>query len=802
MKASIRLALPIALLSLPLLASPLSVTVPAPPAPQRAGFQMGTAINPAGTSITLDSQSLRRDGRAWMPVMGEFHYSRYPENEWREELLKMKAGGIDVVATYVFWIHHEESEGRWDWAGRKNLRRFVELCRDVGLLVAVRCGPWCHGEVRNGGVPDWAIAKGWKLRTADPPYLEHVRIIYGQLAAQLRGLLWKDGGPVIALQLENEYGGPAEHLLTLKHLAREVGLDSPLYTRTGWPALRTPLPFGEIAPLFGAYAEGFWDRELTAMPGNYWAAFQFLGVRTNTAIANEQLGQRDARDETDAHRYPYLTCELGGGMVSSYHRRIAIEPADVETVALVKIGSGGNLPGYYMYHGGTNPVSPLGTALNETQDTPMTNWNDLPVRGYDFFAPLGEYGQVRPHYHRLRRLPLFAHDFGETLAALPATLPDVRPAGRADFTTLRWAVRSDGRSGFVFVSNYQRAHPMADHEGVQFCVKLPAGEQLVPSQPVTIPAGARFFWPFNLDLGHGVTLVHATAQPVCRIDDGDTRTVFFAATPGVVPEFAVSAEGRAVQVHRLNTGRAVALALPGRRGQVQLVVLDEADSLTLWKGECFGRERVVLSQASLVFDSGRLRLAAEGSAALSAGFFPAPNHLLADGVSLQGAPDGIFTRFTAGAPSNVDQIAEVTALKPAGPAREIPLGKIATPVATAPKDADFAAAAVWRISLPAGWEKSDSVLRLHYRGDVARVMIGDQLITDDFYNGRPFDIGLRRHAGELAKAELRLLILPLRADAPIFLPVAARLNPTDPPIAALDRVELIQRQTVELTAEP
>ena len=386
-------------------ASPLSVTVPPLFAPQAEGFHFGTAARPDGSTLTVDSCSLRLDGQPWMPAMGEFHYARYPTNEWREELLKMKAGGIGIVATYVFWIHHEETEGTFDWSGQRSLREFTRLCGELGLKVVVRCGPWSHGEVRNGGFPDWLLQKGWTVRSDDPRYLDKVRGLYGQIAEQLRGLLWKDGGPVIGMQCDNEYEGPAEHLLTLKRIAREVGIDVPLYTRTGWPALSTPMPFGEILPLYGSYAEGFWDRELTTMPGTYWSKFRFSTKRLDENIASEQLGRRDVVDPPNAVRYPFLTCEIGGGMISSYHRRILIDPADVETTVLVKIGSGGALPGYYMYHGGTNPDGRL-TTLMEAQNSPLTNYNDLPVKDYDYQSPLGQYGQIRPHYHLLRRLHL------------------------------------------------------------------------------------------------------------------------------------------------------------------------------------------------------------------------------------------------------------------------------------------------------------------------------------------------------------------------------------------------------------
>jgi len=777
-------------------AAVLTLTVPPVEPPASDGFRMGTETRPDGSSITLDSRSLRRDGRPWMPVMGEFHFTRYPEHEWREELLKMKVGGIDIVATYVFWIHHEEIEGQWDWSGRRDLRRFIETCREVGLLAAVRCGPWCHGEVRNGGIPDWALAKGWKVRTDDPAYLAHVRVIYGQIADQLRGLLWRDDGPVVAIQLENEYGGPAEHLLALKRIARDVGLDVPLYTRTGWPVLRTPMPFGEIAPLFGAYAEGFWDRELTSMPGKYWAAFHFQSVRTDAAIATELLGERAAHDEADAHRYPFLTCELGGGMMSSYHRRILMEPRDIEAVAMVKIGSGGNLPGYYMYHGGTNPLGRL-TTLMEAQDTPMTNWNDMPVMSYDFQAPLGEYGQVRPHFRLLRRLHLLARDFGHQLATMPAVLPDERPAGREDFSTLRWSVRSDGTAGFLFVNNHERGASLGPKENVQFAITTAEGTLTIPRSPVTIARGAGFIWPFQLPVGHGVRLIHATAQPLCLIDEGDQRTILLAQTPGVPTELCIESPDATRAVHSLSPSRSTPLDVAGAGGTVRFVLLTDEESQNVAKGHWQGRERVVLSPALVVFDEPRLRLSSH-----------APEHLVASvHPALTTADDGIFQRLrpvrpAAAAPVEVD----FSLLREAGPARKIPLGRSPKPVAAAPVEADFAQAAVWRIRLPAGLDlEREHRLEFDYHGDVARVMIGERFITDHFYDGRPFEIGLRRHAAELARTggELRLLILPLAADAPIFMHEAARPEVADgTPVATLTRVGLTPIHTVELSGRP
>ncbi|MDR3458040.1 MAG: beta-galactosidase [Verrucomicrobiae bacterium] len=689
----------------------VSATIQAPPPAESGYFKLGTTKNPAGHEISVNSRSVLFDGQPVFPVMGEMHYSRVPPAEWREELLKMKAGGVDIVATYVFWIHHEEVEGQWDWSGRRDLKKFLQACHDVGLKVIVRCGPWCHGEVRNGGFPDWVVAhKDWKLRSTDANFLAAVKPLYGEIARQLQGELWKDGGPVIGIQVDNEFGGSPNYLLALKKLAIEAGLDVPFYIKTGWPAMRTPVPLGELLPLFGAYPDGFWERSLKPMDGNSWENFIFKRTRTDTGVGNDTLGNQKDGDTAGTEKYPHLTCEVGGGMPASYHRRMNYDPRDMEAVVLTQLGSGSSLLGYYMYHGGQNPEGKLST-LQESQATGYPN--DLPVKSYDFNAPLGEFGQINQQYYWLRRLHLFLHDFGAPLAQMPLTLPEVLVAGKNDFSTLRWAVRSDGNCGYVFVNNYQRLQPLAEKKDVQFKLALPGGVLVFPQQPVTVPADAFFFWPFNLDLG-GAKLVYATAQPVCRVGD----TFYFAETPGVKTEFVFDPQTVAGQsaFSGVKPGRKAAFTVKARTGgEVRVVLLNDADSLTLQKDE-----------------------------AGKAVFEPKPK---------QSAT-----------------LVKTEVLQPAGPAREIPLSGGKVHVAIAPGDEDFTNAAVWRIKLPGRQDlERNPLLRIHYVGDVARLTLNGKLIADNFYAGREFDLGLKRYAPEIFGGDLRLETLPLRKDAPIYI---------------------------------
>jgi hypothetical protein len=744
--------------------------------PHALPFAAG-GTSPSGHALTVNDRCFMRDGQPWFPVMGEFHFARYPESEWETELLKMKAGGIDIVGTYVFWIFHEEQEGKFDWSGQRNLRKFIELCGKHGLYVWLRIGPWAHGEARNGGFPDWLVAGG-PVRENDPTYLGHVQRFFGQIGEQVKGQFWKDGGPIAGVQLENEYH-PAKdgeaHLAKLLELARGAGMDAPFYTITGWD--KATLPASGFLPVFSGYTDQFWSDSRTELPPN--SNFFFTPIRAEDNVS--YLLQPKDRAYHDRYLpYPFLTAEMGAGMATAYHRRPVMQADDSTAAALVKLGSGASLLGYYMYHGGTNPEGhgPLSESF-----TGWNGYNELEVKSYDFQAPIGAYGQVRQTYRTMKLLHLFLHDFGAALAPMAAYFPSESPRSLDDAITPRVALRSDGRSGFVFINNYQRSHPSPPHPGFQVAVKLASGTVRLPRQPITLPGGVYTHWPVNLPLPHA-TLCGATAQLVCHLEDPDTYV--FCAAPGVPIEFDFALESGTTlaasraRVSDTDRGRFVSGVEPGREPAMTLrtgggavttiIVLSHADGLNLWKSEMGGREQLLISPAALEFVDGRVQLEARRAEELRVAAYPelpgrAPT-----------AATGCFAEYVMSAPDAPPELATVRQVKPALPAEPVRLN--ADPkraVALEPTDADFARASVWSIQLPERLVTGDApaFLRIRYQGDVARLYAGERLLTDNFYKGTPFEVGLWRLTPEERRAGLTLKILPLRRDAPIYLPRAA-----------------------------
>ncbi|THV29147.1 beta-galactosidase [Glycomyces paridis] len=751
-----------------------------PRPPRREGLPWG---DPAGTPdrIAVTGRWFERAGRPWFPVTGEIHYSRLPRERWSEVLGHARAGGLDSVATYVFWAAHEPEPGRFDWSGNLDLRAFTELAAAHGLDVIVRLGPWAHGEYRNGGFPDWLLQRDLAPRTDDPAYLALVRPLYAAIAAQLEGLAHAEGGPVIGAQVDNELYDQPGHLATLRRIAEDAGLQVPIWTATGWGGAQVP---ESLLPVYSAYAEGFWEDETVAWAPFAPFHFRYTDIRDDLSVGadlREALdGITEAAPVQTAAELPFATCELGGGMHVAYHRRPLVSPDDVAALALAKIGSGSTWQGYYMYAGGTQRTGPEGTE----QESQATGYpNDVPALSYDFNAPIGEHGQIRPHHHLLRRQHLWLAADGHRLAAMAAVIG----GGGADPAEPRWAVRSDGTSGYLFATTYQPPkRPLPAQPGVQFTVAFEDASVTVPTVPIDLPAGRSVAWPLRYPLTEGLELRSATAQLLTRITTEDGDLVVLAAHDDIPVELVLG-DGTIVDLP----------SAPGPEclidlGGVRLLVLDESHANRLYRLDFAGRERIVLSDAPVYTEGGDLVVHTE-TPQVTLAVLPAPETLYVTGGDLDTpVRQGLWRAWTLTAhgagTTPLDVEGDLDATAPA-PRRGGPLDRLSAPE-------DYSGAARVHIAIPDLTGTDRALLRLIWTGDVGRAYIGDHFASDHFWHGRAWDIDLTPHRDRAATEGVRLELLPWRRETGVWVDPAVRNLPDGLTLeAALVKVAKIRIST-------
>jgi hypothetical protein len=723
----------------------------------------------------LTSRSLEIDGRPAIPVSGELHYSRVPRDRWAERLGLLRSMGVTVVSTYVVWIHHEPTPGNASFDGGLDVAAFVREAQAAGLEVVIRIGPWAHGEVRNGGFPEWVQSAPVAHRTDDPAYLELARHWYALVAAELAPLCGPDS-PIVGIQLENELVDQPGHLATLKRLAREAGLSAPLWTATAWDGAE--LPADELLPLYGGYSDGFWvDADASWQPG-FRAQFRFSHEWDDPGIGADLrpgIGRRPPRPPAEG--WPIATCELGGGMATAYHRRPVPAAADLAALANVKLGSGSNWQGYYMAVGGLNP----GDGLQESLASGYPN--DLPRFDYDFHAPIGAAGTLAPSHAALRVQHAFLAAFGEQLATMPSALPEAGPDGDDDRSTLRWAVRSDGQSGFVFISQHQPHEPLDDVPGVQFSLALDDGELVFPATPVDVPAGTVARWPVNLPLGGGV-LRWATASAVTVLP-GEMPTLVLLAEPGVPVELAFQpgtitesrwSRSEHQRAHRDAATRPHDTITAGSRYASSFVRRYSTDAVPLvvsWRGRDGAAFDVLVMPASL---ADRLWILDDDLV------------MSADPIWREG---GVIV-----ARRGVQTDVSVSEIRPAGE----PLPRYGgTPARTAVPDAatiDRLASAHRLTQLGRTEPGVRRLLELDWAGDVATLEVDGVTVADRFWDGTTWRIDLDA-VGASDERDVVLRILPLHPDAPVHLAAAAagRRSAAPGPLHALDAARLTRSTT-------
>jgi beta-galactosidase len=334
--------------------------------------------------LAVDDKGFLLEGKPFLIISGEMHYPRVPRAYWRDRLRKMKAMGCNTLCTYTFWNAHEPAPGRYDFGDNLDVAAYVRVAQEEGLYVILRPGPYVCAEWDFGGYPWWLLKSGSvRVRSTDPAFLEASARWLKRLGQELAPLQSTRGGPIILVQVENEYGSfgrDRAFVEATRHQILDAGFDVPLYTADG----PEQIPDGCLPDLPAAY--NFGD------------------------------GAREAIDTTRGHRPdgPLLCGEYWVGWFDHWgdphHTTDAAKhAADLDT--MLSEGSGVN---FYMFHGGTNFGFQAGA--NDKLYQPDTT-------SYDYDAPLDEAGRPTAKFDAFRDVIRKRLPAGTSLPELPEPVP-------------------------------------------------------------------------------------------------------------------------------------------------------------------------------------------------------------------------------------------------------------------------------------------------------------------------------------------------------------------------------------------
>lgn len=340
-------------------------------------FSFNTMFSQKGNFEIRDGHFIL-NGKPFTVYSGEMHYPRVPSEYWKHRLEMMKAMGLNTVTTYVFWNYHEEAPGKWNFSGEKDLKKFIKTAQEVGLYVIIRPGPYVCAEWEFGGYPWWLQKyKDLEIRRDNKAFLEECRKYINQLAKQIVPMQINNGGPVIMVQAENEFGSyvaqrkdiPLEEHRRYSHKIKEMLLNS-----------------GVSVPLFTS------DGSSLFKGGTIEGAIPTANGEGDIDILKKSI------NEYNGGQGPYMVAEYYPGWLDHWAEpfvKVSTEEVVKQTELYIKNGISFN---YYMIHGGTNFGFTSGANYDKDHDIQPD------LTSYDYDAPISEAGWATPKYNALREV--------------------------------------------------------------------------------------------------------------------------------------------------------------------------------------------------------------------------------------------------------------------------------------------------------------------------------------------------------------------------------------------------------------
>jgi beta-galactosidase len=326
------------------------------------------------------------DGKPFQIISGEMHFARIPKEYWRARLRMAKAMGLNTICTYVFWNVEEPEKGKFNFKGNADVAAFVQIAGEEGLWVIVRPSAYACAEWEFGGYPYWLLKeRDLKVRSRDPEFLKLMKVYYEELGKFLVPLQVTHDGPILMVQVENEYGSygdDREYLTINQQLMRDAGFDVPLYTLDG----------------IDMVSRGCVEGALPAVDGS-----------TNV----QQI--RDAVEKNNHGHGPYFIGEWYTGWFDDWGKPFRTVSTNDCAEQLDTILSNGLSVNMYMVHGGTTRAFMNGANMSDNNPySPQTS-------SYDYDAPIDEAGNPTPKFYALRDVIRKHLPAGVTIPDVPTT---------------------------------------------------------------------------------------------------------------------------------------------------------------------------------------------------------------------------------------------------------------------------------------------------------------------------------------------------------------------------------------------